>query len=552
MRSKPGFFVLFVIFLIVGNTWPARSQVQDVDNQPRLVVRVVVEQMRYEMLLRYWDQFESDGFKKLAGQGVMCKNARLGYSHSGLASGLATLSTGSCPSMHGIIADKWYDRLTAQEKGAVETHSPQALGGQAENGHYAPVNLLTSSSGDELKMLNPHSQVYSVGLNATSAVLGAGKMSDGAFWMDEHSGNWMTNTYYMDSLPGWVRRFNDKDLESIYMERKWKKLKSDDYYHSAIRDDRDSEEGFLLLYSNTFPYDLQTLKRKANGFKYLKYTPFGNTYTKDFALSLIRNQQLGQDRHPDIINIAFSASAHITRLFGPRSLEMEDLYLRLDREIAHLLDYLEQQVGRENLLLVLTSAQGAADSYGYRKAKKLSAGQYKPNHGLALLKSYLNVVYEPGEWISGYAGGQIYLNHSLIDQKGYDIDQFQERVARFMVKKSGVAYAIKASAIKSGSYMGGMMKMVRKSYHPARSGDVFLVLRAGTQEQPGGSGSIYSYHTHLPMIWWGNGFEPGVVNAKVHLRDVAPTISQLLNIPYPEASFGKAILPLVEPQYSNP
>jgi hypothetical protein len=194
----------------------------------------------------------------------------------------------------------------------------------------------------------------------------------------------------------------------------------------------------------------------------------------------------------------------------------------------------------------MTSDRGAADPYEYRKDKGLSAQEFKPREGLALLRSYLNVVYEPDDWITGYSNRQIYLNHGLIDQKGYEIGEFQEKVARFMVKKSGVAYALKSSTLQNSSYSEGMMKMVQNSFHPARSGDVFLVLEPGIVEVPSRSGSIYSYDTHIPMIWWGNGFPAGTIHDEVNLRDLAPTISYILNIPYPDASFGKPIVPLIE------
>lgn len=514
--------------------------------KPRLVIRLVIEQMRYEMLLRYWDHFGEEGFKKLAREGVLCRNARINYSNADQSAGFATISTGSYPSMHGIISDQWYDRLASGRRGAIASEQHHGLDGKDDRGHFAPSNLMTSTTGDELKLLDARSKVFSLGMHPISAILGAGKLTDGAFWMDDQSADWMSNSYYMDSLPGWVDRFNDKELEEIYMNRSWEMMMPEDNYTGSTRDDSEAEEGFLLLYRKTFPYNLKLLKRKSNSFRYLKYTPFGNTYTRDFALSLITHEALGQDSHTDLLSISFSANAFVNELFGPRSMEMEDLFVRLDREIAHLLEFLEDRLGRDQVLLVMTSDRGAADPYEYRKDKGLSAQEFKPREGLALLRSYLNVVYEPDDWITGYSNRQIYLNHGLIDQKGYEIGEFQEKVARFMVKKSGVAYALKSSTLQNSSYSEGMMKMVQNSFHPARSGDVFLVLEPGIVEVPSRSGSIYSYDTHIPMIWWGNGFPAGTIHDEVNLRDLAPTISYILNIPYPDASFGKPIVPLIE------
>lgn len=542
-RIRP--LALFLMLMTVGvvQLWAFSSGGPE---KPRLVVRVVVEQMRYEMLLRYWDRFGADGFKKLIDGGVVCRNTRIGYAQPDRSSGFATLATGSYPSMHGIVGDGWYDRLSSQEKLATGHPAYQGVGGEQDNGHYAPHNLMTSTTGDELKMIDPHAKVFSLGMHPASAVLGAGKMADGAFWMDDPTANWMTNTYYMDSLPQWTGAFNAKNLEDIYMERRWQLVLPDSTYRASTADGDESEEGFMLLYRNEFPYNLKTLRRKARGYKYLKFTPFGNTYTKDFALALIANEKLGEDEHTDLINIAFSAPAYVNELFGPRSVEMEDLYIRLDREIGHLLTFLEERFSKDRVLVVMTSDRGAADSYEYRSRQRLAASEFHPSQGLTLLRSYLNVVYEPADWVTNYSHRQIYLDHGLIDQKGYEINDFQETVARFMVKKSGVSYAVKSSTIQNSSYSEGMMKMVQNNFHPARSGDIFLVLAPGIVEMPNRSGSIYSYDTHIPMIWWGNGFPEGTINNEVNLRDVAPTISYLLNIPYPDASFGKPIIPLIE------
>ena len=513
---------------------------------PKLVVRIVVEQMRYEMLLRYQDVFGEDGFRRLAKEGVVCRNARVDYANGDRSAGFASLTTGTHPSLHGIISNRWFDRLTSSHTQATENNQYQGVGGQPDNGHHAPHQLMASTTGDELKLINEQSRVFSLGLHPVSAVLGAGKLSDGAFWMDDKTGNWMSNTFYMDSLPYWVNNFNSKDLENIYMNRTWSKLLPDSNYTVSTVDDNDSEEGFLLIYRKKFPYDLKSLKLKSHSYKYLKYTPFGNTYTKDFALALITNEQLGMDEHTDLLNISFSASSYVNELFGPRSMEMEDLYIRLDRQIAHLLEFLEDRFGKNEVLVVLTSERGAADSYEFRKSKGLTTQKFKPDHGLTLLQSYLNLVYEPAEWITGYSNRQIYLNHGLIDRKGYDIESFQERVARFMVKKSGVAYAVKSTTLQNSSYSEGMMKKIQNSFHPARSGDVFLVLEPGVIEVPERSGSVYSYDTHIPMMWWGNGFPAGTIHQKVNLQDVAPTISYLLDLPYPDASFGNPIIPLIE------
>jgi predicted AlkP superfamily pyrophosphatase or phosphodiesterase len=533
---------IFLFFLIglpfLGTT------ANNLNKRPKIIVRIVVEQMRYEMLLRYWDEFGEDGFKKLAGQGAYFTNARLNYSSTQRSSGFATLATGSYPSVHGIIGDFWYDRLSGDLVYSIRDDKSKPVGG--EKGNYSPRNLMSTTLGDELKKFDPKSKVYSVGIHPVSAIFGAGRLSDGAFWFDDKSGNWMTSTYYHDTLSSWINKFNQKNLQDIYMDRHWNKLLPDSNYTMSLPDDNDAEVGFLLLYKKSFPYNLNTLKRKSRSYKYLKYTPFGNTYTKDFALALLNEEKLGQDEHTDILNIAFSSSSFVNELFGPRSIEMEDLIVRLDKDISHLISYLTDHFDKDDFLVVLTSDRGCIDPHEYNKAHGIKTKTYKPKNGLALLRSYLNIVYKDKNWISSSVNNQLYLDHSLIDQGGFHISDFQERVSRFFVKKSGVAYAVKASTLLNTNFTKGILGKIQNSYHPKRSGDILLSLEPGTVEVPERSGSVYNYDNHIPLILFGDNIPAKTFHSEVYLKDVSPAISVLFNIPSPNASDGSKILEVLD------
>ncbi len=531
-----------LIFILVFSG-SLKSQTQDIQ-KPKLIVRVVVEQMRYEMLLRYWNKFEKDGgFRKMVNQGISCKNASLGYAITERSSGFATISTGTDPSGHGVIADYWYDRLTDKNIFSVEDMEFEPVGSKTDNGEtgYSPQKLFSTTFGDELKMMNEKSKVYSVSLNPVSSVLGNGKLSDGAFWFHDKNGNWITSSYYMDSLPVWTREFNEKGLQEIYMNKYWHKLMPDSNYTMSFPDENEAEEGFLLLYQKKFPYNLSTLKNKSRSYKYLKYTPFGNTYTKDFALSLIKNENLGKDNHTDLLSLSFSSSSYVNEIFGPRSIEMEDLFLRLDQQLKHLLTFIDEELGRENVLVLLTADRGCSDPKEYRTMKGLSSKKFNPGQGITLLNSYLSIIYEEGNWIKAYANRQLYLNHGLIDQRGYDIERFREQIARFMVKKSGVLHAITASTLSNSYFSSGLFSKLQKSYHPKRSGDILLALEPGTSEYPKSTGSSFSYDNHIPLIWYGMDIKKGVSTKKVHLKDITPTLSILFNFPLPDASDGEPI-----------
>ncbi|MFP3859274.1 MAG: alkaline phosphatase family protein [Bacteroidales bacterium] len=517
--------------------------------RPALIVRVVVEQMRYEMLLRYWENFEEDGgFKKVVNNGLNCQNTKLSYALTESAPGFATLATGSVPAEHGIISDDWYNRLSDEIEFSVSDDSYSGIDGIDINKKegYSPQKLFTTTLGDEMKMVNSKSKIFSVSLNPVSAVFGNGRLSDGAFWFNDNSGNWMTSTYYMDSLSPWIQDFNERKLQEIYMKKTWNKLLQDEKYINSMPDENDAEKGFTLIGENSFPYDLSSLKDRSYSFKYLKYTPFGNTYTKDFVLSLIENENLGQDENTDLLSISLASSSYINELFGSRSKEMEDLFYRLDKDLEHLVDFLEEKVGKENFLLVLTSDKGSVDMPEYRKLQKLQTKTFKPRATISLLNSYLNIIYEENPWVKSYYNRQLYLDHGLIDQKGYDIDRFQERIARFLEKKSGVLYAVRASSLKE-SYFGNRVKnKIQKSYHPKRSGDIFLSFEPGTVEYPDNSGSGYNYDSHVPLIWYGMELQSGVVSENVSLEHITPTISTIFNFPLPEAAGNDGIKGVID------
>jgi predicted AlkP superfamily pyrophosphatase or phosphodiesterase len=540
ISAKTLFIGLLFLFIFPLNSFSAPGD----GESPKLVLRVVIEQMRYEMLVRYWDQFDEDGgFKRMVNEGMLFTNTTLDYAITQRSAGFASLTTGTYPSVHGVISDYWYNRLADKNIKATEDADYHIVGAPngADSPSHSPLQLFSTTLGDQLKLLHEESKIYSVSLNPVSATLGNGRKSNGVFWYEDKKGYWVSSSYYMDSLPDWTLEFNQKGLQEIYMNRQWERLLPDTNYTFSMPDDNEAEEGFLLIYQKNFPYNLSVLKNKSRSYKYLKYTPFGNTYTKDFALALIENENLGKDQYPDLLNLSFAASSYVNEIFGARSVEMEDLYLRLDQQLGHLLDYVDEQIGKENVLVVLTSDRGCSDPHEFRTMNNLPARKFNPGQGITLLNSYLNIIYEEGNWIKAYANRQLYLNHGLIDQKGYDIENFQERISRFMVKKSGVLYTVKSNTLNNTNYVSGLFKKVQNSYHPKRSGDILLVLEPGTSEYPKSTGSVYNYDNHIPLIWYGKGIRPGESIEKVSIIDITPTLSHLMGVPIPESSSGRFI-----------
>ena len=519
-------------------------------NPPKLIVGITIEEMRYEMLLRYWDAFTDDGFKQVIDEGALCTQVHHNYLITQNAPGHATIVTGTNPSYHGIIADRWYDKLSKKYIGAADEKKYNLMNGRITFGNFTPENLLASSIGDELKLAtNDSSKVISIATNPVSSVISGGRLADYAFWFNDENGKWITGNYYIDSLPEWVHEFHEKDFRNIYMKQTWSTLYSlEENYQSSLPDNNPFEIG-IRLYRYTFPYDLAYLKNRSGNYKYLKYTPFGNTYTKDFAISTIIGENLGKDNFTDFLNVSFSASSYAGDLFGPRSVEIEDIFLRLDRDIKHFIEFLDYQIGLENVLIYVASDRGVADVPEYLKYKKQNAGVFDPQKALSLLNSYLSILYGDGDWVDFYQSGQIYLNQQMIDQSGTSLKEIQEQTASFLVQYSGVADAIPGMSMVTNQFTAGIKEKMQNSFHQKRSGDVMVNLEPGWIEKDGkatGSGSGYNYDTHVPLIWYGWEVKNSRIDKSIEITDIAPTIAWILQITSPNACVGSPIYQIIE------
>lgn len=540
--------ILLSLFILFGfSILQAQNQL---NKPPKLVVGIVIEEMRYEMLLRYWDSFGENGFKKIINHGAFCTQAHHNYLITQNGVGQASIVTGTYPNYHGIISDNWYNRLTGETVDCADELKFNLVNGKISMGNYTPKNIISSTISDELKLAtNDSSKVISISLNPVSAVISGGRLADYAFWFNNHDGGWITGNYYTDTLPVWVKEFNAKGFQEVYMRRNWASMYSlENNYKYSLPDDSDFEIGFRN-YRYTFPYDLSYLRKRSGNFKYLKYTPFGNAYTKDFAVSTIINEDLGKDDFTDFLTISFSATNYSGELFGPRSVEMEDLFLRLDKDLEHLVSFLDNEIGLENTLIYITSDRGVSDVPEYLISKKQNAGVFDGAKAVTLLNSYLSILYQEGEWVKSYYSRQIYFNQQLIDETGVDLNVIQNQVANFMVQFTGVANALPASTINSTNFESGINQKIQNSFHQKRSGDVIINLEPGWIEKNGyvtKSGSGYEYDTHVPLIWYGWKVKSIRIDRPTEVIDIAPTIAWILKITSPNASIGNPIFEITE------
>ncbi|MFC2115304.1 alkaline phosphatase family protein [Bacteroidota bacterium] len=544
---------LIYFVLIASLTFPAglnaqtRSRIPS--EKPKLIISMVVDQMRYDYIHRYWEKFGENGIRKLVGSGTFCKNASYNYLINETAVGHATIATGALPSHHGIISNNWYNNLQGQVVYCVADEKVNTLGGSYESGQFSPNHLLASTIGDEINLSsNFRSKVIGLALDNSAAILSAGHSADYAFWYDNETGNWVSSSYYVDSLPAWAREFNEKKISELYLSRTWEPLLPIGEYTESGSDTSAFELG--LKGRSIFPYDLDkisTPKRNQRDYGILKYTPFGNVLTRDFATAVIINEELGQDEYTDYLAIGFSANEYMGKYFGSNSVEMEDAMLRLDRELAHFLEFIEQYVGIQNTLIILTADHGLAYSPSYLTANNIPSGDFNPYSSLSLLGSYLNAIYGKGDWVRYYYGQQIYLNHELIETSGISYQEIQERTAQFLIQFEGVSNAVTSYTLQTSNFSEGIFHKMQNGYHQKRSGDVIINLAPGWIEKINGDSYHSSYlgDNHVPLIWYGWKIKRSTLTRPVKMIDIAPTISYFLDIARPNVSTGDIILELV-------
>ena len=510
---------------------------------------MVVDQMRYDFINRYWDKFSEGGIKQVIGSGTFCKNATYSYLINETATGHATIATGALPASHGIISNSWYNSLSDKVVYCVDDERVKTVGGELESGPFSPSNLMASTIGDEINLAtNFKSKVIGLALEDCAAILSAGHTADYAFWYDDKTGNWITSNYYADSLPGWVREFNSKLLPDSYLSRTWETMLPLSEYTASGSDTSEYEPG--LQGRNVFPYDLQKIsmpKRDQRDYSILGYTPFGNVLTRDFATAVVVNEELGQDEYTDYLSIGFSANENIGKYFGSNSVEIQDAMLRLDAEIEHFLGFIDQYVGIHNTLIILTSDHGLAYSPDYLESKNIPSGSFNSYSSISLLGSYLNAVYGKGEWVRYYYGQQVYLNHELIERSGISYQEIQEKTAQFLIQFRGISNAVTSYTLHTSNFTDGIFNRMQNGYHQKRSGDVIINLAPGWMEKLNGDSYFSSYlgDNHVPLAWYGWRIKRSSLTRPVNMIDIAPTISYFLEISRPNVATGEIILELV-------
>jgi predicted AlkP superfamily pyrophosphatase or phosphodiesterase len=552
VRHISGILLIFFATLLSA-TVSAQSAAPD---RPKLVVGIVVDQMRQEYLYRFYSKFGDGGFKRLMNDGFMLRNAHYNYAPTVTGPGHASVYTGSTPAIHGIIGNDFYDKQAKQYVNCVLDPRQKPVGNDAGNGDVSPWRLLSSTVTDELKLFTQkRSKVIGISFKDRGAALPAGHMADAAYWYDALSGKFITSTYYMAKLPDWLVKFNAQNLPNQYLNQEWKTLLPIEQYTESGPDNSPYERKINGKDRPVFPYALSQLRAKNNNFELLPATPFANDYLMEMAKATLTNEQMGKHDDTDFLCISFSTPDVIGHMMGPNAVELEDIYLRLDRDLAELLKHLDQQAGAGNYTVFLTADHAVADVPQYMKDSKMPAGYFNEEFVKAKLTEFLATYYPGRDFIENISNQQIFLNQQAFQRdpktSGIDMLIVTELIGKYLMTVDGVANYYTESTLRQAAYdEGGLRGLYVRGFHPKRSGDILISLEPAWLESGAvvgtTHGSPYKYDTHVPVLFYGFGIKKGSSMRYHPITDIAPTLSALLKIKFPSGATGQPVVEIFE------
>lgn len=536
--------IVFYLALTLGTSFAQSTQ-----EKPKLIIGIIVDQMRQEYLYKFADRYSEGGFKRMMNEGFMMKNGHYNYIPTYTGPGHASVYTGTTPATHGIIGNTWYVRSLNKSIYCAEDSTVTNVGGTPSNGQISPRNMLTTTITDELRFAtNKRSKVVGLAIKDRGASLPAGHLGD-AYWYDSENGDFMTSTYYYDSLPKWVQDFNAKKLPDSYLSKTWEPLYPIETYKQSINDNNDFEAPFIGKETPTFPYILDSLKANNDNYGLISATPFGNSLTLDFTYAAIEGEQLGKRGETDFLAVSFSSPDYIGHRFGPASKEVEDNYLRLDLEMEKFLNYLDKTYGKGEYLVFLSADHGVSDVATYMASENIPAGNLNVAYITGQLKGYTQQKYGVGEWIVNISNEQIFLNSELAKEKGVNISDMEEDLAKFLLKFKGIKEVYTSTSMRNSAFTQDRPALLQMGYNHKSSGELLVILEPGwlTGGARGTShGTGYSYDTNVPIMFFGWGVKHGSSSRRVSITDIAPTLSMMLDIRLPNGSNGSPILEITD------
>ena len=515
--------------------------------KPKLVVGIVVDQMRWDYLYRFQNRYGNTGFKRLLKEGFSCENTMIPYLPTYTAPGHTCIYTGSVPAIHGIIGNNWFVKEKNASIYCSDDKSVLPVGGSWISGQMSPKNMLTTTICDELRLSNNFkSRVFGIALKDRGGIFPAGYSANAAYWYDDSTGNWMTSNFYMKSLPKYVTDFNTKQLPRKYLQQNWNTLYAINSYSLSTVDDKSYEMRAVTENKAVFPHLTEKALIK-NNYKELRYSPYGNTLTFDFAKAVIDAEQLGSRGVTDFFAMSFSSTDYIGHRFGPNSVEVEDTYLRLDKEMGEFLIYLDNKIGKGQYLVFLSADHGAANVPAYLAENKIPGGVFSEAEFSGTLIQKADSLFHIKKLVKYVRNYQLYLDNEAIKASGKE-----KEVYDFILN-----YCRKPEFVQDAFYLKDLYKtntpepiagMIKNGYNAGRSGDLYIILKPAwfeTWDHAATHGLWSPYDSHIPLLFYGWNIKPGKLHREVYMTDIAPTLAAMLQIQMPNGSVGKVITEVI-------
>lgn len=521
-----------------------KNQLTKLPLRPKLVVGIVIDQMRWDYLYRYANRYGSGGFNRMLREGFTCENTQIPYVPTVTAAGHTSIYTGSVPSVHGIAGNDFIIQATGKSLYCTEDNTVQGVGVKGSAGQMSPRNLLSTTITDELKLAtNFRSKVIGIAMKDRGGILPAGHTANAAYWYDDSEGNWVTSTYYMQQLPNWVQDFNQLKLAEKYIKQDWNTLYPISTYSQSTADETPYEGKLRGEDKPIFPH--LTSKMLNGNFNALRLSPYGNTLTLDFAKAAIKNERLGQGKETDFLAVSLSSTDYIGHQFGVNAVETEDTYLRLDKDLESFFNTLDQTIGKGQYTVFLSADHGAAHNPQFLKDQKIPADLWNGGSILKGLNEKLSQQFKQEKLVLGFNNYQVNFNYFLINQSNIDINQLKDAAINFLNNQEGVAYAIDMDKASIASVPDAIKSKIINGYNRQRSGAIQILLNPGLFQGSSKTGTTHGtwnpYDTHIPLVFMGWGIKQGSTNRLTSMADIAPTLAALLHIQEPNGNIGLPI-----------
>ena len=547
LKMRNVFFSLVLYLFPISQGW-AQPAVGDLV-RPKLVVGIVVDQMRWDYLYRYYNKYGRGGFRRMLREGFTCENAYINYLPSFTAVGHTCIFTGSVPSISGITGNNWTEQLTGEHIYCTGDSTVHTVGiRESLEGKMSPRNLLVSTITDELRIATHYeSRVVGISLKDRAAILPVGHMANAAFWMDDSTGDFISSTYYMNKLPEAVQLFNEEKNIGKYLNADWNTLYPIASYIESDSDNKIYEGKMTGELAPVFPHNIKSAYSKNH--VSFRSTPFGNSLTLDFAKTVLSAYQLGQRDGTDFLTINCASTDYVGHLFGPNSIEIEDTYLRLDLDLASFFSILDEKIGKGNYLVFLTADHGAADAVGFSQENRIPADFFVSATMLTNLDMLIQEKFGISKAIRSAENYQLNFDLGKIAAAGADFDAMKKLVISYLKKQPGVNYAVDMDKIQDAALPEPIRTMIINGYNYKRSGQVQVIFQPAWLESYAKTGTTHGtwnpYDTHIPLIFMGWNIQPGASALPVHMTDITPTLATMLHIQMPNGSIGVPIIDLL-------